>query len=203
MEEPNNSNSVTIFLLLLVCSLFLMIDGLELYRLLDQWEYALKSFQKETFEHCIQFPIIAKTGFTFFSFFAAFSSFLIAFLLSLNVDFFIEKISRAYLNMLYIVFGPYMLTCGIIGLFYWDKFLFHCESDSINDIDVAKMTKVFSFSNMFNLSACIVLALIITVGMLVYESISCYVNSILQREESSNFLRKIFWWTVVKYRGRD
>jgi hypothetical protein len=203
MEEPNNSNTVTIFLLLVVCSLFVTIDGLELYRLVDQWDYALRSFQKETFEHCIQFPIIARTAFTIFSFMAAFSSFLIAFLLSINVDFFIEKISRAYLNMLYMVFGPYMLGCGLVGLFYWDKILYHCESDSINDLDMKKMTKVFSFSNMFNLSACIVLALIITVGMLVYESISSYINSIVQREEGSNLLRKLFWWTVVKYRSRD
>jgi hypothetical protein len=91
MEEPNNSNTVTIFLLLVVCSLFVTIDGLELYRLVDQWDYALRSFHKETFEHCIQFPIIARTAFTIFSFMAAFSSFLIAFLLSINVDFFIEK----------------------------------------------------------------------------------------------------------------
>lgn len=202
MEEPNNSNTVTIFLLLVVCFLFVSIDGLELYRLIDQWDYAFRSFHKETFDQCIKYPMMARTGFTIFSFFAAFSSFLIALLLMIDVEFFIEKIAKAYIHMLYTCFGPYMLGAGIVGVYYWDKILYHCESESITDIDdMKKMTKVFSFSNLFNLSACITLALVITLGMIVYESVTNYVNSIVQREEGSQILRKSFWWVVMKYRN--
>ena len=193
MDDPTtSSNHATVYLLLIICMLFVSVDGLELYRLSDQWDYAKITFNRTTFNQCIKYPLLAKTGFTCFSFLAAFSAFLISLLLSINLELFIEKFSRAYVSMIYFLFGPYMLAAGLIGVYYWESILYSCEGD--------RPTRLFSFSNLFNLIACVSIALVITLGMLIYESILIYMNSIQQRIEGSRVLRKCFWWAVIRYR---
>ena len=92
--------------------------------------------------------------------------------------------------MVYVLFGPYMLGVGILGVFYWDKILFNCEGDS----------KIFSFSNMFNLTACLLIAILITLGVIIYDCCMIYINSIIQRNEGNCIVRKVFWWAVLKFR---
>jgi hypothetical protein len=194
MDDPiYTSNQPTAYLLLIICMIFVSVDGLELYRLFDQWDHVKHSFNPKTFEQCIKYPLLAKTGFTFFSFLAAFSAFLIALLLTINLQYFVEKISRAYVYMVYLIFGPYMLIMGLIGVYYWEKILYSCEND--------QPARIFSFSNLFNLVACVSIALIITLGMLVYECIVAYMNSIQQRFGGSPVLRKCFWWIIIRYRN--
>lgn len=192
MEESQSSNHATIYILLFICSLFLSVDGLELFRLIDEWNLLHKELSSINFEKCVKYPLIAKTGYTVFSFLAAFSAFLISILICFDLELFVEKFSHSYIKMIYFIFGPYMLTIGLIALNYWDKILFNCDN--------IRYSRIFSYSNLFNLIVCLSVSFIITVGMLIYEVIVIYMNSIQQRNNGSNFIRKSFWFVVNKYR---
>jgi hypothetical protein len=197
MEEQNLSNNFTLYLILIICSMFVALDTLELYKFSENWNLSLKTFNTQMFDKCIKYQMLAKACFSVFSLFAALSSFVITFFMIISVDYFINKLLNAYVYINTLIFGPYMLGMTILGLFNWDKILFICDNTNKEELH----DRFLSFTNLFNIIACFILSFILTLGVTIYKSLELYINSILRKDDGNYIIRKLFWWAVYKNRN--
>ncbi len=193
MDNQTSSNNVTVYLLFVLCILFVLMDGFELIKLSKSWSDSKVVFNSTIFEQCIKFKMLARTGFSIFSFLESFSSLTVSLLLCVSVEFFIEKFAKTYIYLNSLIFGPYLLGCRIIGIWFWDKVLYSCEDESFEG--------GLSFTSLFNLTVCILIGLVITFLLSLYESVEIYINSILQKQNSNWILRKCFWYVVIHLRS--
>jgi hypothetical protein len=192
MEGNQVSNNFTIYLMLVICVLLVTVDSIELYRLSLAWMHGIKS-DPEFFNTCLKNELIIKTVFCIFSFCAASSAFLLTIFLSTCIDYFTNKFLVSYLYMNYFIFGPYMLAFCILGCIHFNEFVYVCDAKHLDE-------KILSMSNIFSLLSCMIISVIITLGVAAYESIRLLVDSILRKPEGSPYLRKIFWWAVLRQR---
>ncbi len=181
--------------MLIICAILVSVDVMEIYRLLIQWQNS-KAFSHEIFQSCIKNELLLKTVFSIFSMAAAVCAFLLTALLVISVEFFLEKILKAYLNMVYFIFGPYMLGFCILGLAHWDDIMYICDPRNMN-------LKIFSLGNMLSLIICFVISICMTLGSTIYGTIVFYIDSITARPDGSKFLRSAFWWIVLRTSGTN
>jgi hypothetical protein len=186
------SNNFTIYLMLIICVLLVTVDTIELYRLSLAWLQAVKS-DHEFFNTCLKNELIIKTVFCIFSFSAAISAFLLTIFLSTCTELFANKFLVSYLYMNYFIFGPYMLAFCILGCIHFNEFIYVCDARHMDE-------KILSISNIFSLLSCMIISCIITLAVAGYESTRVLVDSILRNKEGSVFLRKMFWWAVLRQR---
>ena len=136
------SNNFTIYLMLILCVILLTVDVIELYKVITSWSY-INKYDPLIFQTCIKKELILKTIFAAFSFLSAICAFILCFFLSINTEFFINKLLTTYINLLYFIFGPYMLGFAIYGLINWNEVVFLCDRKSNKNV-------IFSLSNSFS-----------------------------------------------------
>ena len=187
--EENNSSDFTLYILLSVSGILVVINGIELFQMLNSWQYSYLVLP-ELFEKCIKSELISKTIFSIFSFLAAFSAVILTLSLLMGQQIFLDKFLKLYLHTNYIIFGPNLLGVSILGLFYWGETVHICNKNNINKKD-------FSISNAITVIACFVVGLFITCIVEFMESFNFVLESILKRESGSNIIGIIFWSTVL------
>ena len=198
-ESSHNSSNFSLFLILIVCTLFVSLDAYELYKSCESWNVSIVLFDNMYFENCVKFQMLSKIIFTIFSFLAALSSVIITSCILISIDFFISKLLKTYVQMNILIFGPYLLGLSLLGFFHWQEIFYVCENVIIN----SQIKKNFSSTIFFNSVACFVISSILTVGFMVYNCFEIYANSITDRRDGNGILKKIFWCVVLRFRRRD
>jgi hypothetical protein len=108
----------------------------------------------------------------------------------IGFEYFVEKLFTTYIHFNFLMFGPYLLALSIFGLYYSDDFIYNCNAhgeDRSHDMMVS-LVGSFCFS------------LIITICVLLYDTISCYIESILRRRGGNKVITCLFWKTVSVFR---
>jgi hypothetical protein len=193
MQEQNYTNCFTIHVLIFISAIFLLVDIYEFYRIVIEWRTALK-LTPLVFEKCYEYPLLSKTLFSCFSTAASVSALLLTIFMTMNFNYFIEKIASTYLYFNFLIFGPYMLAFSILGLYYYDKVFYMCDKE-LKD-------KYFASEMVFNLTGCMGFSIIVTLCVTIYDMAIMYVNSILRKAEGSKLLSGLFWWVVRRSMDR-
>jgi hypothetical protein len=186
------SNNFTIYLMLIICILLVTVDSIEIYRLSLAWTHS-KASDVEFFNNCIKDELIIKTVFCAFSFAAACSALLLTIFLSTCIDYFANKFLTTFLYLNYFIFGPYMLAFCILGCIHFHDFIYVCNPKHLDE-------KILSLSNIFSLLCCMIIAILITIAVAIYEGVHLLVASILRKEDGIAIIRKVFWWSVLRQR---
>lgn len=173
--------------------MFVLFDGMEVEKIFSTYEIAKTAYSPQLFDSCVKFPLLAKTIFSIFSFLVAFSAFIMTFFMAISIDFFADKIITTFLYFNYLIFGPYMLAFSVLGIYYFDKTMYMCDKYNTN-------LKVLNVPSVLNLSGCMCLALVITLSMMVYQSLNKYIGSILRRSDGNVILRSALWYVILRQR---
>jgi hypothetical protein len=188
----NFGSNFALYLMMVICVVLVALDSLELYRIGTNWSH-MNTWSMTRFESCIKNELITKTVFAVFSLLSGIGALLLTIFLSVNTEFFLQKIFAAYMNMVYSIFGPIMLGFSILGLINWNNVAFTCDRTNPDN-------KYFSFGSAFSLVGCFILSLLITLTFVIYEVVNVYVDSILGREGQNKIIRTSFWWVVMRVR---
>lgn len=195
MENSSSSSNFTLYLMLIVAIMLVTVDTIELAKIHKTWIIAM-NFDMALFESCIKWDLITKTCFACFSLMAALSALILTMFLCFSIEFFINKILTTYIALNYFIFGPYMLCFTILGFVYWSDIAFSCDPRD-------PTVKFFSFSNVLSISACFLIALIVTLAMAFYEALTMIIKSVRRREGGNYILGSIFWWIVFRARANE
>lgn len=187
--EENNTSDFTLYILLSVSGLLLVIDGLELFHIIFNWQYGF-SLVKPIFENCLKFELISKTIFSIFSFIAASSAFTLTLFLLCAPNFFLGQFLRTYLFVNYFFFGPMMGALSILGIYYWEDVVYVCDKKNLN-------LKEVSVSNSVTIIGCFLISVLITVLVEFLESFNFLLDSILKRDSGSPTIGRFFWQIVL------
>jgi hypothetical protein len=191
--EGQVSSNLTIYLMLILSCLLVYVDVLELNNLLLAWNKEL-TLSPKIFDSCVKWELMTKFSFCVFSLMSALSASCMTFFLIINEDIFLEKILTTYLYFNYTIFGPIMLGFSILALVNWDKTLWICDKRDFTH-------KFFSISNLVSLIGTTFISLIITLTISIYQTVNLYIDSTLRKPGSSDILRKMFWYAVLKNRS--
>lgn len=189
-ENEDRGQNFTLLLLLFISFILVLVDSLEIYHVVLNWEYGMM-ITTPIFESCIKWELFAKTIFALFSLFGALSAFTLTVFLLIDTNWFADKILSTFLYFNYLIFGPYMLGFSVLGMINWTKVIYICDKQNLNN-------KIFSPANMFSLLGCFFIALIITFLEAVCSTVNLYFNSILRKPEGSYIIRKLFWWSIFR-----
>lgn len=131
MQENHYTGILTIRFLCCIAIMFAFLDILELKNIYYSWLSALKEYDsnKLFLDKCVKFPFLTKSFFTLFSLFCSVSAMIITALISISLEFFIEKclLTFAYYN--FYIFGPYLLFFSFLALMNFEKIIFNCKND--------------------------------------------------------------------------
>jgi hypothetical protein len=188
----NFANSFALYLMMIICVVLVTLDSIDIYRISNSWSH-IQNWSMYQFEQCIKTELTTKTVFAAFSLLSAIAALLLTIFLLINVEFFVNKLFTAYLNMIYSIFGPLMLAFSILGLINWNDVVFSCDRNN-------PQHKYFSLGSSFSLVGCFILSLFVTITFATYEVVNMYINSILGREGQNKFIRTSFWWVVMRAR---
>lgn len=188
----NFGNNFALYLMMTICVVLVALDSTELSSISNTWSHA-HNWGMSQYENCIKHELITKTVFTVFSLLSGIAALLLTIFLIIDVEYFVNKLFAAYLNMIYSIFGPLMLGFSLLGLINWNDIVFICNK---ND----PQHKYFSLSSSFSLIGCFTLSLFITITFATYGVVNLYINSILGREGQNKIIRTSFWWVIMKAR---
>jgi hypothetical protein len=192
MEGDNLANNFALYLMLIICLILVSVDGIEIYRVILSWQF-VPNMNQLFYESCIKSELLTKTVFAVLSILSKLCALILTLSLIIDVEYFLNKMLPAYLNMVYSIFGPIMLGFSVIALLNWNDIVYICDKSDYRE-------KYFSFGNAFSVVGCFVVSLFITITFAVYESVNLYIASILGREGQNKPLRSIFWWVVMRAR---
>ncbi|MCQ2816573.1 MAG: hypothetical protein MJ252_04815 [archaeon] len=194
MEGGTVPSNLSLFLILLICIALDVIDIIELSRLKDSWRRAINDIDPITFNNCSKNELILKSAFSSFSFLAAFSATTVICLLLFIPELFLKQFLKGFVYMNYLIFGLYMLGFTLYFILYWDQYAYVCDANIPG-------VRFISMVNCFSIFGCLILAVIVTFGYTIYDTVNIYSNSINKNENSVELLRKAFWWAVFKGRN--
>ena len=117
MEDGRENIHIFYTFLLFISLILLFADFIELWQLIVEWEIGLKMDVKVFYE-CIQFQLFFKTALCFFNLSVSFITLVLIGFLIKNSDFLIEKMLPAIMEVVAIIFGPYLLTVCLFGIYY-------------------------------------------------------------------------------------
>ena len=188
-SDNSDSNSKTSLKVVIALSLFLVsTEFLDIYFSFNQLKSDKLKYDKILFEDCIQYNIISQIVFTFFAALAGISALLLGAGLLYDSEFFSEKLSRSYLYLNYVIFGPYLLTASIYGIMYFNNIVFTCNKT----LD----KKFFNVSNLMSLIICFILSALITLSFSFLYSIKFIYLSVRLKRGGFKLLGKFFWYYV-------
>jgi len=184
------SNNFSLYLFLIISLILVSVDILGIYHIVLTWKASINA-STVVFETCLKWQLISKTCFAVFSSLAAISSLVLCGFLIINMEFFTDKMLNTFLYYNYLIFGPYMLGFCILGLIFWNETSYVCSKHNIN-------YKFFSTSNAFSLVFSLVVSIIITIGVAVYKAINLFIDSMLQKPDGYDFIRKWVLWIALR-----
>ena len=172
METYGTSNNFMLYLMLLVSSILVFMNTLEIYKLSFQWNFIL-TINPEYLNSCVKYQYIVKSFFCVFSFFATFSALILVLGLLINIIFFTKKLIDSYINFIYFIFGPLLLICSILGFYYFDEVSYVCSKDGKD--------KNISVTNVFSLMTCFFIGALISITKEFYSTMNLYADTITRK----------------------
>ena len=194
-EDESSSTDITLIFLLVVSGVLVAVDMMEIYSILQNWRYSLLVISP-IFENCLKWELYTKSIFGIFSTLAALSALILSFGLLLNTEKFVNKFLDSFLYYNWLLFGPYMLSFSIIGIFHWNQVVYICDKNNLND-------KIIAPATVFSLLSCLIISSVLSIAKSVYQSILLLHDSIMRKPNGSVVLRKLFWWSVLRNRNEN
>lgn len=197
MEDGRENIHIFYTFLLFISLILLFADFIELWQLIVEWEIGLKMDVKVFYE-CIQFQLFFKTALCFFNLSVSFITLVLIGFLIKNSDFLIEKMLPAIMEVVAIIFGPYLLTVCLFGIYYQDKTVYTCDKNHIN-------YKKLIGTNCFNIIFFTMFSAIITFYKCISSAFYHIAFSITKPDyrDRSIVIKKFFWHFVFKYIRRE
>ena len=196
MEGAGLNNTFSILLMLVVTSILITVNSLEVINLVNQWNLALQ-LNPIYFNTCIKFPYILKSFFVAFSIFATVCIFFLTLSLLLSPVFFISKLFKSFLEFVYFIYGPGICMSSILAFYNWNEFVYVC------DLRYTGIVLTLSVSNIFSIILCFIIGIFIWIGKDLFETLVLFSNSITRHPEGSDILRKIFWGIIFKLKMKE
>lgn len=192
--ESGISNNFSTYFVLFISLCLLSTNIIDLLSIIEDW----KNFQHMDyylFETCLKFPLFTRTIFSGFSILTSLGIICLTLLIVVNIEFFISKISKLFFQFVLFIFGPLLLGFCIIGMINWNELVYQC------DLERGFYTNTnLSFSTLFTFIICTTISILITIAYTSYEVICFQIDSVIRREGGSDYVRKLFWFTVSKHR---
>jgi hypothetical protein len=176
--------------MLIISGVLLTIDSLELHQLILTWnsEYLKNRLYFESF---IMWDILTRITISIFSIASGISAFILALLLLIDIDYFLDKLLSTFLYFNYIIFGPILLTFCILGFTYCNKVLYTLTNTK-------HPIRIVSYSTLFSLICGLLISTIITFSVAVFKAVNTFVDSTTRKPDGNTLIRKAFWWIVFK-----
>lgn len=187
-ETFNNSNKRIIILLLVMSSIVFMLNLFQFYTTISKWQ-TFHSIPTKIKETCYLYDISFKSIKATLSLIIGISILIFSISISIDAEWFFEKIISSFLYVNYIIFGPYSLVLCILGMFYYKKVLYCCDKDN-------NWERYFSLYNTFTLGMLFVFSLINSCLVSVFLAWNMVTKSV-SGKHGGNFIIKTLFWKVV------
>ena len=185
MDYDELNSRLSLKIVVIISAILVSMDLLEIYYSFNQLITAKIRFNETSFQDCIKYNILSQIVFTFFAALAGISAFLLGTGLLYDSDYFAERLSRSYLYLNYVIFGPYLLTASFFGMIYFDNIVFTCDQIFVN--------RYFNISNLMSLIVCFILSVIISLGYSFFDSVKFIYLSVTFKHGGFKPLGKFFW----------
>ena len=133
-EDPSQDNNYPILSLKIVFILSLaliFLDILEIIFLFSSMQSYSTSLSLPIFQSCIKYQSIAEAFFSLFGVLAGISLALLTFGLIIDSQYFFTKAMNTFIYYNYCIFGPYLLTSSILGLYFFEKIAYQCDAKNM------------------------------------------------------------------------
>ena len=187
MEGANSGNKCVTFSILTVCLVFFVVQINQMVKICK----ALSSskYSTKVYINCILPQNILQIASVIFS---------ILFILCLSFtalsiqywnNFFRKRILSPFLSLVYLIFGIYLSGCSLYAFLKWDSSMYFCSDNPDK--------KIFSWSYFLPVClTCLIGTFTIVMNMFL-NTVGVYRDSILKKEGGFNFIRLLFWKTVL------
>lgn len=154
MEEHSISNTLAIKFLCFMSIIFILLNILELEKIYLNWIESISTHKNniDFIDECIKYPLLLKTFFSLFSLFFSISAAIFTLLVSINIQFFIDKCLLTYIYYNFYLFGPYLLISSFFAIMNFDKVFHNCKKIGIHSDDFLKVIKATSFIEKQNIT---------------------------------------------------
>ncbi len=161
-------------------------DILDVYFAFFNLKQAAIKVDPLVFNKCIKYRLISQIGFTLFATFAGFSASFMSVGLLISYEFFSDKAIYTFINMNYLIFGPYLFTVSLLGLVNFNDVAYDCDGENYHKRNLNLSTVVAMF-------ICFLLSGLVTVIYAVVGAMLKMTNSIRFNSEGNAFIGRIFW----------
>ena len=195
MDQSHITVNLALIIMFAICIVLVSVDILEIRKIFNLWKLK-DTYPPDYFGTCIRADLLVKTGFSLFSMIAALSALSLVSSMLISIEFLLYKFFDSFLYINYLVFGLYMFGFTLVGLINWNSVAYLCDKSNPN-------IKIFNAGNVFSLIGCFVLAIIIILGVGMFEVINFYEDSIRERRNGSKIMRRIILWYVYRREGNN
>lgn len=195
MDQSHITVNLALIIMFAICIVLVSVDILEIRKIFNLWKLK-DTYPPDYFGNCIRADLLVKTGFSVFSMIAALSALSLVSSMLISIEFLLYKFFDSFLYINYLVFGLYMFGFTLVGLINWNSVAYLCDKSNPN-------IKIFNAGNVFSLIGCFVLAIIIILGVGMFEVINFYEDSIRERRNGSKIMRRIILWYVYRREGNN
>lgn len=132
MEEHSSTNTLAIKFLCFVSFLFVFLNIFEIEKIYLTWVNSIAIYRDHNIaflDRCVKYPLLSKTFFSLFSLFFSLSAAIFTLIVSINIQFFLEKCLLTYIYYNFYLFGPYLLFASLFALMNFDKVFHNCKSE--------------------------------------------------------------------------
>lgn len=187
------SSNFTVYFLLIISIVLLSVNLIDLINIVKSWNnsYLINTY---TFEKCIEYPLISKTCFAFYSILTAIEIVTLSLLLLIDLQLFLEKFLGPFIKIIAYINGPLLLTFCILGFSNWGKVVYLCDDNN---------NYVISISNVLSIVLCFILSVFVTFLSFTYNSVILIIDSILNKPEGNSIIYNLFWIIVKKKRKAE
>jgi hypothetical protein len=186
----NNSNKKIIIFLLVTSSILFILNLFQFYTTISKWQ-TFHSISSNIRETCYIYDISFKSIKATLSLIIGISILIFSICISIDSEWFFEKIICSFLYMNYTIFGPYCLVMCIFGIFSYKKVLYCCDKDK-------NWERHFSLYNTFILGMLFVFSLINTCLVSIFSAWSVITKSISGKNGGNVLIKTLFWKVVFK-----
>ena len=187
MEEMNSPNKCISFSILTICILFLIA---QINQMVKINKILTSNYSDKQFSNCILPQSLFQITSVIFSILFILCLSFVVISVQYCLDFFLKRMFSPFISLLYLIFGIYLFGCSIYGLFKWDNSIYICV---INNPD----QKIFSWAYFLPMCLTGLIGTLTVITIISLNTVEIYKDSILKKEGGINFIRLIFWKTVL------
>ncbi len=180
------SQKLIIILILIIAILLVVLD---IFSLNASYTYLIESthaFSPFIFDKCIKYSTISEMFFTVFATLVGISAIFLSLGFLIAYETFTERILKSFFYFNYYLFGPFMLSCCVLGLLNFQKIGYACEDNNPN----------YTYLNLSFIVSLIIVLIIGTVITSAFSSMNMFQyfsDSIRFTKDGSYLLGKTFW----------